>query len=200
VDTAIDRDSNGVMHMEVNFTGTSDQLDAFKRNSRTAVEARAGDGPAIRDYTGSGVGNVPDESSSSSSSSGKVGLSMPVNTMGKLVWTSGKVGLRMPVNTLEKLAWASGRRRADCLLCCCTSFRLTCNIAGKKVVWASGGRRADCLLCCCNSFRITCQMAGKVVWASGGRRAECSLCCCNSFCNTCQMAGEDCLGRWGKAG
>eukprot|EP00884_Botryococcus_braunii_P010148 jgi/Botrbrau1/19134/Bobra.0077s0046.1 len=71
VDTAVDRDANGALHMEVNFTGTNQQLNDLKRSSRTALEARAGDGPTIRDYTGSGVGNSPDESSSSASSSGK---------------------------------------------------------------------------------------------------------------------------------
>lgn len=74
VDTSIDRDRNGAVHMEVNFTGTNEQLTDLKRTSRTAVEARAGDGSTIRDYTGSGVGNSPDETSSSGSSSGRVRL------------------------------------------------------------------------------------------------------------------------------
>lgn len=79
VDTAIDMDSNGVMHMELNYSGNSQELEGLKKSSKTAVEARAGDGPSIRDYTGSGVGNSPDEnSSSSSSSSGKVSNPLPL--------------------------------------------------------------------------------------------------------------------------
>ncbi len=65
-------DANGITNLDITFTGTQQDAEHLKKQGHMAVQARAGGTSTIRDSTGSGVGNNPDENTSTGSGSGKV--------------------------------------------------------------------------------------------------------------------------------
>lgn len=65
-------EANGVTNLDITFTGTQEDAERLKTQGQMALQARAGGTSTIRDPTGSGVGNNPEESATNGSGSGKV--------------------------------------------------------------------------------------------------------------------------------